>query len=31
VESADTPRRIFRLFADNVERFARGEALINQL
>jgi phosphoglycerate dehydrogenase-like enzyme len=29
--SADTPRRIFRLFIENVERFARGEALVNQL
>jgi len=29
--SADTPRRIFRLFTDNLERFARGDPLVNQL
>jgi len=29
--SADTPRRIFRLFTDNIERFTRGEPLINQI
>ncbi len=29
--SVDTPRRIFRLFIDNIGRFARGEPLINQV
>ncbi|MGI4879600.1 MAG: NAD(P)-dependent oxidoreductase, partial [Janthinobacterium lividum] len=29
--SADTPRRIFALFAENLGRLARGERLVNQL